>query len=33
MGLSFTIAAVFDSAVILRSESPWAHDHILLSQI
>jgi hypothetical protein len=32
-GLSFTIAAVFDSAVILGSESRGAHDHILLSQI
>jgi hypothetical protein len=33
MGLSFTIAAVFASAVILRSESRRAHDHILLSHI
>jgi hypothetical protein len=32
-GLSFTIAAVFASAVVLRSESCGAHDHILLSQI
>jgi hypothetical protein len=31
--LLFTIAAVFASAVILRSESCGAHDHILLSQI
>jgi hypothetical protein len=28
-GLSFTIAAVFSSAVILRFESRGAHDHIL----
>jgi hypothetical protein len=33
MGLSFTIAAGLASAVILRSESRGAHDHILLSQI
>jgi hypothetical protein len=33
MGLAFTIAAIFVSAVILRSESCGAHDHILLSQI
>jgi hypothetical protein len=32
-GLSITIAAVFAKAVILRSESRGAHDHILLSQI
>jgi hypothetical protein len=32
-GLLFTIAAVFASTVILRSESCGAHDHILLSQI
>jgi hypothetical protein len=31
--LSFTIAAVFASAVILRSESRGPHDHLLLSQI
>jgi hypothetical protein len=33
MGLSFTIAAVFARAVILRPESRGVHDHILLSQI
>jgi hypothetical protein len=33
MGLSFTIAAGFASAVILRPESRGTHDHILLSQI
>jgi hypothetical protein len=33
MGLSFAIAAVFASAVILRSEFRGPHDHILLSQI
>jgi hypothetical protein len=32
MGLSFTTAAGFASAVILRSESRGTHDHILLSQ-
>jgi hypothetical protein len=32
-GLSFTIPAVFASAVILRSESRGAHDHLLMSQI
>jgi hypothetical protein len=32
-GLSFTIAAVFTSAVLLRVESRGAHDHILLPQI
>jgi hypothetical protein len=31
--LSFTIVAVFTSAVIRRSESRGAHDQILLSQI
>jgi hypothetical protein len=33
MGLSFTIAAVLASAVILMAESRRTHDHILLSQI
>jgi hypothetical protein len=33
MGLSITIAAVFASSVIFRSESRGTHDHILLSQI
>jgi hypothetical protein len=32
-GLTFTIGAGLASAVILRSESRGAHDHILLSQI
>jgi hypothetical protein len=32
-GLSFTIAAVLASAVILGSESRWTRDHCLLSQI
>jgi hypothetical protein len=32
-GLSFTIAAGFASAVILRSQSCGIHEHILLSQI
>jgi hypothetical protein len=33
MGVSFTIAAGLDSAVILRSESRGTHDNILVSQI
>jgi hypothetical protein len=33
MGLSFTIAVDFASAVILGSESRGTYDHILLSQI
>jgi hypothetical protein len=33
IGLSFTIAVGLASAVILRSESRRAHDHILLFQI
>jgi hypothetical protein len=33
MGLSFTIAVVLASAIILGSESRGTHDHILLSHI
>jgi hypothetical protein len=33
MGLSFTITVGPRQRIILRSESPGTHDHILLSQI